>query len=189
MSKPQENQPKVEVVEDSDDDVPALEQADTTDVADTMPQRGAGKQGKKYAKAMQKLGLKPEGGISRVMIRRKDTTGMNFVINGPEVYRFPASNTFVIFGETQIDDATADTQAQAARLVAGAGAQTAEPAAAAPAEEEEDENAAPEDQGDLQDKEIDIVVAQASVSRNKAIRALKANKGDIVNAIMELTMA
>jgi nascent polypeptide-associated complex subunit alpha len=31
-------------------------------------------------------------------------------------------------------------------------------------------------------------MTQANVSRGKAIRALKNNNGDIVNAIMELTM-
>ena len=40
----------------------------------------------------------------------------------------------------------------------------------------------------LKGKDIDLVMAQASVSRAKAVKALKNNDNDIVNAIMELTM-
>jgi nascent polypeptide-associated complex subunit alpha len=35
---------------------------------------------------------------------------------------------------------------------------------------------------------VELVMSQASVSRAKAVNALKKNDGDIVNAIMELTM-
>ena len=49
-----------------------------------------------------------------------------------------------------------------------------------------------EDDGDVDEtgvepKDIELVMAQASVSRGKAVSALKANDGDIVSAIMELT--
>ena len=37
-------------------------------------------------------------------------------------------------------------------------------------------------------KDIELVMSQANVSRAKAVRALKNNSNDIVNAIMELTM-
>ena len=40
----------------------------------------------------------------------------------------------------------------------------------------------------MEDKDIELVVSQANVSRSKAIKALKNNSNDIVNAIMELTM-
>jgi nascent polypeptide-associated complex subunit alpha len=39
-----------------------------------------------------------------------------------------------------------------------------------------------------EEKDIELVISQASVSRAEAIQALKDNDGDIVNAIMELTM-
>ena len=42
--------------------------------------------------------------------------------------------------------------------------------------------------GDLDEKDIEMVMDQANVSRNAAIRGLKKNNNDIVNAIMELTM-
>lgn len=40
----------------------------------------------------------------------------------------------------------------------------------------------------LDENDIKMVVDQAGVSRGKAIKALKTHNGDIVNAIMELTM-
>lgn len=40
----------------------------------------------------------------------------------------------------------------------------------------------------LEDKDIELVMTQASVSRNKAIKALKENDNDIVNSIMALSI-
>lgn len=44
------------------------------------------------------------------------------------------------------------------------------------------------DESGLEEKDIELVVSQANVSRAKAVRALKKNNNDIVNAIMDLTM-
>ena len=52
---------------------------------------------------------------------------------------------------------------------------------------EEDEDEEVEAEGG-EDKDIDLVMSQANVSRGKAVKALKNNANDIVNAIMELTM-
>lgn len=43
------------------------------------------------------------------------------------------------------------------------------------------------DDGSLEQRDIELVMAQANVSRAKAVRALKHNKNDIVNAIMVRT--
>lgn len=40
----------------------------------------------------------------------------------------------------------------------------------------------------LEEKDVELVMSQANVSRTRAIRALLRNDKDIVNAIMELTM-
>ena len=40
----------------------------------------------------------------------------------------------------------------------------------------------------VEPKDIELVMTQAGVSRGKAVTALKAHDGDIVSAIMELTM-
>jgi len=40
------------------------------------------------------------------------------------------------------------------------------------------------DESGIEAKDIELVMSQASVSRAKAVRALKNNQNDIVNAIM-----
>ena len=40
----------------------------------------------------------------------------------------------------------------------------------------------------VEPKDIELVMTRAVVSRAKAVKALKTNDGDIVNAILELTM-
>lgn len=52
----------------------------------------------------------------------------------------------------------------------------------------EDEDGTEEDATGIEEKDIELVMSQANVSRNKAIRALRAADNDIVNAIMGLTM-
>uniref|UniRef100_A0A8C2UFI1 Nascent polypeptide-associated complex subunit alpha-like UBA domain-containing protein n=1 Tax=Coturnix japonica TaxID=93934 RepID=A0A8C2UFI1_COTJA len=52
-------------------------------------------------------------------------------------------------------------------------------------EESEEEEV---DETGVEVKDIELVMSQANVSRAKAVRALKNNSNDIVNAIMELTM-
>jgi NACalpha-BTF3-like transcription factor len=58
---------------------------------------------------------------------------------------------------------------------------TAEPSPAADNNDDDDVDA-----GDLDEKEINLVMNQTNASRGKVIEALKKNKGDIVNTIMEL---
>ena len=48
-------------------------------------------------------------------------------------------------------------------------------------EEDDDEEV---DADGVEDKDIDLVMTQANVSRSKAVKALKNNANDIVNAIM-----
>ena len=44
------------------------------------------------------------------------------------------------------------------------------------------------DEEGVEAKDIELVMSQANVSRGKAVKALKSNDGDIIDAIMELTM-
>ena len=53
--------------------------------------------------------------------------------------------------------------------------------------EEEDDDEEVDDSG-LEAKDIELVMTQASVSRNKAVKALKENDNDIVNSIMALSI-
>merc|ERR1711893_503042 len=146
---------------------------------------------KKARKIMSKLGLKQVTGVSRVTIRK--SKNILFVINKPDVYKNPASDTYIVFGEAKIEDLTQQAQMEAAQKFKAAevpqptemGASgTTGPAAIA----EEDEDDGDVDAEGVEDKDIDLVMSQANVSRSKAVKALKNNANDIVNAIMELTM-
>jgi nascent polypeptide-associated complex subunit alpha len=104
------------------------------------------------------------------------------------VFKSPASDTHIIFGEAKIEDLSAQAQSAAAEHfkapdMASAGASAGRGGAAA-----EDEDAGPVDESGVEPKDIELVMTQAGVSRSKAVSALKSNAGDIVSAIMELTM-
>ncbi|CAO3643592.1 unnamed protein product [Cunninghamella blakesleeana] len=145
---------------------------------------------KKARKALISQGLKHVSGINRVTFTRAG--GVVFAIAKPDVYKSVNSDTFIVFGEMQMEDMRARAQEAAAQQLAaeaaakGDDASAAEGAAETAAAEEEDDEEV--DATGVEEKDIELVVNQANVSRNKAIKALKNNDNDIVNAIMELTM-
>ncbi|KAL4898644.1 nascent polypeptide-associated complex subunit alpha [Aspergillus ambiguus] len=152
---------------------------------------------KKARKAIGKLGLKLVPGITRVTFRRPKN--ILFVINQPEVYRSPSSNTWIIFGEAKIEDLNAQAQASAAQQLAAAEAANEHAghehedvlgkAKAPEADKKEEEDDGEEvDESGLEAKDIELVMAQANVSRKKAVKALRENDNDIVNSIMALSI-
>lgn len=137
---------------------------------------------------MSKLGLKPVSGVNRVTIRK--SKNILFVINSPDVYKNPHSDTYIVFGEAKIEDLSQQAQLQAAEKFKGpeptVGADSSGTnATVAPIAEEDEEEV---DETGVDEKDIELVMSQANVARARAIRALKNNSNDIVNAIMELTM-
>uniref|UniRef100_A0A0E0CUC9 NAC-A/B domain-containing protein n=1 Tax=Oryza meridionalis TaxID=40149 RepID=A0A0E0CUC9_9ORYZ len=180
------------VVEDAKDDDDEEEDDDDEGDEDDDGEQGAiGNEGskqsrseKKSRKAMIKLGMKPVTGVSRITIKR--AKNILFVVSKPDVFKSPTSETYVIFGEAKIEDLSSQLQAQAAQQfrMQDLSKVMSKPdaAAAVPADEEEDV-----DETGIEPRDIDLVMTQASVSRAKAVKALKAHDGDIVSAIMELT--
>merc|ERR1711982_119803 len=158
---------------------------------------GPGKQNrseKKSRKAVQKLGMKPVPGIVRVTVKK--SKNILFVISKPDVYKNPVSDTYIVFGEAKIEDLSQQAQIDAAKKFNAAEAPqpsemgatgTTGAAAPQPAIPEEDDDEEVDESG-VEDKDIELVMSQANVSRSKAVKALKNNSNDIVNAIMELTM-
>jgi len=55
---------------------------------------------KKARKIMSKLGLKHVPGVSKVTIRK--SRNILFVINKPDVYKNPVSDTYIVFGEAKV---------------------------------------------------------------------------------------
>merc|ERR1719433_2366304 len=136
---------------------------------------------KKARKAMQKLGMKQQTGFTRVTIKK--SKNILFVISKPDVYKSPASDTYIIFGEAKIEDLNAQAQAAAAEQF-----KTNNDVPAGPAEYSDeggdDDDEVPDTTG-LDEHDIQMVMDQASVSKARAVKALHANDGDIVNAIMD----
>ncbi|KAJ5566782.1 hypothetical protein N7535_006088 [Penicillium sp. DV-2018c] len=153
---------------------------------------------KKARKAIGKLGLKLVPGITRVTLRRPKN--ILFVVNQPEVYRSPNSNCWIIFGEAKIEDLNSQAQASAAQQLAASEAagdhvghdhEEVLGKGKAPEEdkkEDEEDDGEEVDETGLESKDVELVMAQANVSRKKAVKALRENDNDIVNSIMALSI-
>ncbi|OIW12304.1 hypothetical protein TanjilG_06093 [Lupinus angustifolius] len=108
-----------------------------------------------------------------------------FVISKPDVFKSPASDTYIIFGEAKIEDLSSQLQTQAAEQFKAPNVSNAalKPESSTTAQDDEEDV----DETGVDPKDIDLVLTQAGVSRSRAVKALKAADGDIVAAIMELT--
>merc|ERR1711872_203635 len=204
VEKPvEETKPEESASSDSDDDdsppeledqdAAAMQQQSQVAAAAGLPEElvSKAKQSrteKKARKAMSKLGLKPVVGVTRVTIRK--SKNILFVINRPDVFKSPASDTYIVFGEAKIEDLSQQAQMAAAEKFKASeptfAERTAKPVAEIPAlEEESDEEI---DESGVEAKDIELVMQQANCSKSKAVKALKKCDNDIVNAIMDLTM-
>jgi len=136
---------------------------------------------KKVKKSMEKLGLKLFKGVSMVFFTI-DKIGLR--IRNPEVYKYGPDN-FVIFGVGEQLDLSQQQAPQQQEIpqyqefIEKAKKETKKPIV-------EDEG--PVDETGVDSKDIDLVLQQAQgVTRSQAVKALRSNNGDIVNAIMSLT--
>merc|ERR1711934_561928 len=174
--------------EDStDEDMPEMEEGE----GDAS---GKGKQSrseKKSRKAMQKLGMKPVPGIIRVTVKK--SKNILFVIKEPDVFKTSSDNpespaTYVVFGKAEIEDLSAQATSAAVEQFKAPGAGLDVGVDDAPKiEAVEGDDDGDEDAGDLDENDIELVVKQAGVTKAKAIKALKSNDNDVVNAIMALS--
>merc|ERR1719379_251248 len=154
----------------SDEDMPALEGSED---AGSKQNRAE----KKSRKAILKLGLTQVPGVTRVTVKK--SKAVCFVISKPDVYKSPASDTYVVFGEARVEDLGAAAQQSAAQQFA----------APEPAKQEAkvEELAEDEDATGVEEKDIELIISQVGCTRGKAIAALKANNGDIVEAVMQMS--
>lgn len=100
------------------------------------------------------------------------------MISQPDVYKSATSEVYIVFGEAKIEDLNSQAQASAAEQFRApempTGGDDDVPELA------EDEEAV--DETGVEAKDIELVMSQANVSRGKAVKALKENDSDIVNA-------
>ncbi|KAJ9547970.1 hypothetical protein OSB04_020513 [Centaurea solstitialis] len=183
QQKIDQDEPLVEDEEDDDEDDDD-EEDDVEGQGDASGRSRQSRSEKKSRKAMLKLGMKPITGVSRVTVKK--SKNILFVISKPDVFKSPASDTYVIFGEAKIEDLSSQLQSQAAeqfKVPANLSNVVSKPEAESKAVDDDDDV----DESGVEPKDIELVMTQAGVSRSKAVKALKAADGDIVSAIMELT--
>jgi nascent polypeptide-associated complex subunit alpha len=155
--------------DDSDNDSSDGDQKPTDQATSSPDGASKGKQSrseKKARKAIVKLGLKPCAGITRVTIRK--SKNILFVITKPEVFKSPASDTFIVFGEAKIEDLTNQAQIAAAEKFKApdtTSAATNEAVQVTKTQNDEISDDEDIDESDLQDKDISLVMQQANVSR------------------------
>merc|ERR1712167_57998 len=178
----------VEVVDDVEDDSTDDDMPEMEDGEDGAGKSKQSRSEKKSRKAMQKLGMKPVPGIVRVTVKK--SKNILFVIKDPDVFKTNDSNpkgpqTFIVFGKAEIEDLSQQaTTAAVEQFKPSAGGDAKAPELVEEVDGDEDGD---EDAGDLDENDIELVVKQAGVSRSKAIKALKQNDKDVVNAIMALS--
>eukprot|EP01084_Bolivina_argentea_P294765 507302_1 len=148
---------------------------------DDQERQKLNKQEKKARKTIQKLGMKLQKGFTRVTIKK--SKNILFVISKPDVYKAPNSDTYIIFGNAKIEDMNQSHR----EFLSDKWAPKPETAQMPAIQEDQDDDEDVDTTG-LDENDIQMVVEQASVSRAKAVKALRNHDGDIVNAIMELTM-
>ena len=157
-------------------------------------EKGSSRGEKKARKAIIKLGMKLIPGVERVTLKK--SRNMMFEISRPDVYKNPTSDSYIIFGEAKVVDLKAkDAEIhQDQRQQGGEKRQQSDTNSRMPPNKQSIPQSDPVigeedvDETGVDAKDIEMVVCQAGCTRGQAVKALKSNDCDIVNAIMELTM-
>jgi nascent polypeptide-associated complex subunit alpha len=142
---------------------------------------------KKVRKALAKLGMTKVEGVNRVTLRQKDNYIL--VVKDPEVFTSQQTeNTFIIFGELTFDDPEKKLAKEEIEKMRAEGEKIKPEAKAEINETIEivDESEEVSEEG-LDVENIETVMTEANVSRQKAVRALKAAGNDVVQALMNLS--
>jgi|LauGreDrversion4_2_1035121.scaffolds.fasta_scaffold178926_1 nascent polypeptide-associated complex subunit alpha len=153
---------------------------------DHEDEKTGGKGEKKVRKALAKLGMTKVEGVNRVTLRQKDNYVL--IVKDPEVYTSQQTeNTYIIFGELTIDDPDRKLAKEEIDRMRAEGEQVKPQAESEKKETIEvvDENEEVSEEG-LDPAQIETVMAEGNCSRQKAIKALRANNNDLVMAIMNL---
>ncbi len=176
-------------------------QAENCNTASTapVPRIGQNRNEKKARKALSKFGLKPVPGVRRMVVKRSHSSVL-FVVNQPEVLINPGTDTYVVFGvaSTLGDEQAGLAQAaqqlgpdvleQLKSMAAGSGGAGLNEQNSASPEPVEDVDEGDVDETGLNGEDIDSIVEHYNISRAKAIKALRDNGNDVVDAMMGLSV-
>ncbi|GBE58570.1 NAC domain-containing protein [Babesia ovata] len=99
-----------EAMEESPEEVSSDGESDVEEsrgVDGGIPKTRQNKNERKARKILAKMGLKPVEGVNKVCIKKSKQ--VYFVVNSPDVYKLPNSDTYVIFGEAKVEDTGASS--------------------------------------------------------------------------------
>ncbi|KAJ1609838.1 NAC domain-containing nascent polypeptide associated complex alpha chain [Cryptosporidium canis] len=189
-----EQEPKI--VEVQDDHISSGESSDEEESASgrvdgVRPRHNKGE--KKNRKLVQKLGLKPIPDFEKIVVR--GARGLSFQIVNPEVYSVPGTKSYIIFGDARLEDrntasqaaALANATSQLEQKLAAMKTQDEDPSKPADLGSRDDECCADVDETGVDSCNIDLVINQTGCSRSSAVKALKSNNNDVVEAILSLS--
>lgn len=144
---------------------------------------------RKARKAFEGLGLTFVPGITRVAFKRPRNELI--VIAKPEVYKANDSDVYIIYGEPTMPNGNLPPQVVAAEQMARQHyasmiqKQETEPVPTLTTETEDDSSL--ELPPGVEEKDVQLVMDQADISRAQAINAIRKSNGDVVSAIMDVT--
>jgi nascent polypeptide-associated complex subunit alpha len=118
-----------------------------------------------------------------VRVTMKKSRNIMFVVSKPDVYKSPSADSYIVFGEAKIQDLAATQAAINAQERLAQENQQAQKSGDSAAADESNV-----DETGVDAKDIALVIDQAHCTRAQAVKALKNNNNDLVNAIMELTV-
>lgn len=111
-----------------------------------------------------------------------------FVIATPEVYKSTNSDCYIVFGEAKVEDINAGGPLAPSSLANAASANVPSIDRSGGGDDddipelEQVEDEGPVDETGVDAKDIELVIQQVGCSRAKAVKALKDNGGDLINA-------
>ncbi|ORM40105.1 Nascent polypeptide-associated complex subunit alpha [Babesia sp. Xinjiang] len=201
-----------EPVDDSEDEMSSEGESDIEEskgVDGTAPKGRQNKNERRSRKLLNKMGLKLVEGITKVCIKKSKQ--VFFVINKPDVYKLPNSDTYVVFGEAKVEDMTQNSAIEAAHRLSqlsavlqsadtgtAGGKETGERPSDANMDDNKDDSEdltvtkspTPGDSTEgytINSSDIDLVMTQVGCTREQAKQGLLRHNGDIVETILDLS--
>lgn len=142
---------------------------------------------KKARKAILAHDVEEVPEIARVTFKRDEKTYL--FVDYPTVYKSKNHNIYIVFGTIRIDNGESNALLQqAASQKFQAPEETEEkPAEEKPAEEKPAEEAEEVDETGINPEDVNFVMEQTKCTRAEAVKALRENEGDMINAVMALS--
>lgn len=125
--------------------------------------------------------------IMRATFKRDEKT--YFFVDQPTVYKSNTQDIYVVFGTVRVDNGETSNllqQAAAQKFQAPEETEAAETPAEAPVEAPAEETEAVDETG-LNPDDISFVIEQTKCTRAQAVKALRDNDNDMINAVMSIS--